>query len=171
MNPTQSIAASPGQVVSMLREYPSRWLVPAVVIAAVAGAYAMVRPDTWQASQALVVRNEATADGDAHGGFSQSGEMKTVQETIQELVNSRAVLGAALADVGRPSDSKTAPEAWPSPKDIVELRRNVALNPPRGAEFGSTEVFYLTVEGRNRTRAVQLVEAVCSNRPRLAVVA
>ncbi len=123
----------------------------------------MVRPDTWQASQALVVRNEATVDNDSHGGFSQSGEMKTVQETIQELVNSRAVLGSALADVGRPSDSDTATEGWPSPMDISELRQNVSLNPPRGAEFGSTEVFYLTVEDRSRTRAVQLVEAVCSN--------
>ena len=163
MNPTQNFAASPSQVVSMLRDYPGRWLIPAVVLAVLAGVYAVVRPATWEASQALVVRNEATADRDAPGRFSQSDEMKTVQETIQELVNSSAVLGAALADVGRPSDAHTAPEAWPSPEDIANLRGNVSLNPPRGAEFGSTEVFYLTVEDGSRTRAVQLVEAICSN--------
>jgi uncharacterized protein involved in exopolysaccharide biosynthesis len=161
MNPTPDFAASPRQVVSMLRDNPRRWVIPTVVLAALAGVYAAVRPDTWEASQALVVRNEATADRGAPGRFNESDEMKTVQETIQELVHGRAVLEAVLTDVGRPSDSRTEPEAWPSPKDIAKLRRNVALSPPRGAEFGATEVFYLTVRDKSRGRSVQLVEATC----------
>lgn len=163
MNPTPDYAFGPGQIVSMLRDNPRRWVIPTVVLAALAGVYAAVRPDTWDASLALVVRNEATADRNAPGRFNQSDEMKTVQETIQELVHGRAVLEAALTDVGRPSDSRTEPEAWPSPRDIAKLRRNVALSPPRGAEFGSTEVFYLTVKDKSRSRTVQLVEAICRN--------
>ena len=147
----------------MLRDNPRRWVIPTVVLAALAGVYAAVHPDTWEASQALVVRNEATADRDAPGQFNESDEMKTVQEMIQELAHGRAVLEAALTDVGRPSDSNTEPEAWPSPQDIGDLRRNVALSPPRGAEFGTTEVFYLSVEDKSRIRSVQLVEAVCRN--------
>ena len=147
----------------MLRNNPLRWVIPTVVLAALAGVYAAVRSDTWEASQALVVRNEATAERDAPGRFNESDEMKTVQETIQELVHGRAVLEAALTEVGRPSNSRTEPEAWPSPRDVAELRGNVALSPPRGAEFGSTEVFYLTVSDKSRPRTVQLVEAICRN--------
>ena len=147
----------------MLRDNPRRWVIPTVVLAALAGVYAAVRPDTWEASQALVVRNEATADRDAPGRFNEPDEMKTVQETIQELVHGRAVLEAALTDVGRPSDSRTEPQAWPSAQDVAKLRRNVALNPPRGAEFGTTEVFYLSVSDKSRPRSVQIVEAICRN--------
>ena len=163
MNPTPDFVASPGQIVSMLRDNPRRWVIPTVVLAALAGVYAAVRPDTWEASQALVVRNEAAADRDTPGRFDESQQMKTVQDTIQELVHSRAVLEAALTDVGRPSDSRTEREAWPSPRDIAKLRRNVALSPPRGAEFGSTEVFYLTAKDKSCGRTVQLVEAICRN--------
>ena len=163
MNPTPNLAASPGQIVLMLRDDPRRWLIPTILLTALAGVYAAVRPDTWEASQALVVRNEATADRDAPGRFNESDEMKTVQEMILELVQSRAVLAAAMTDVGRPSNSRTDPEAWPSPRDIADLREEVALSPPRGAEFGSTEVFYLTARDKSRDRSIQLVEAVCRN--------
>ena len=163
MNSTADLATGPGQIVSMLRDNPCRWVIPTVVLAALAGVYAAVRPDTWKTSQALVVRNEATADRDAPGLFNESHEMKTAQDTIQELVHSRVVLETALTDVGRPSDSRTEPQAWPSPKDISELRRNIALSPPKGAEFGTTEVFYLSAKDKSRVRSVQLVEAVCRN--------
>ena len=43
---------------------------------------------------------------------------------------------------------------WPS------SARNVKLAPPKGAEFGKTEVFYLTVRAENHARAVALNEAI-----------
>ena len=35
------------------------------------------------------------------------------------------------------------------------------LTPPKGAEFGKTEVFYLNVEAESRSRAVALAAAIC----------
>ena len=46
-------------VFKLLRRYPLRWLLPAVLITALAVAYAKLRPAVWEASQGLMVRDEA----------------------------------------------------------------------------------------------------------------
>jgi uncharacterized protein involved in exopolysaccharide biosynthesis len=125
------------------------------------GVYALVRPATWEASQALIVRNEAAASQDVPGRFVQPEEMKTVQETILELAKSHGVLSAALAQVGPPAARKDSAEARPSANEVADLRDALSLVPPKGAEFGKTEVFYLKVRDRDRQRAVALASAVC----------
>jgi polysaccharide biosynthesis transport protein len=82
-----------------------------------------------------------------------------VQETILEVAKSRSVLAAALREVGPPADCKN-PEAWPTERDIVETRANIKLAPPKGAEFGKTEVFYLNVKVDDRERSVALNQAI-----------
>jgi len=151
---------SPGAFLSVLLRYPRRWLVPALAVAALAGVYALVRPPTWEASQALIIRNEAANGQESPGKFSHSEEMKTVQETILELVKSRKVLADALRAVG-PADGKEPGEAWPGDRDVASLRKAVKLSPPKGAEFGTTEVFYVTVRDRSRPRTIALVAAIC----------
>jgi uncharacterized protein involved in exopolysaccharide biosynthesis len=135
------------------------WLLPAVVIAAAAAAYAIVHAATWEASQALIVRNEAVNADHGPGRFNYPEEMKTVQETILEVAKSRSVLQAALRQVGPPAHC-TDPAAWPTDRDIETLRKYVKLVPPKGAEFGKTEVFYLAVRADDRARSVALNEAV-----------
>ena len=44
---------------------------------------------------------------------------------------------------------------------IAALQGQVKLTPPKGAEFGKTEVFYLNVEAESRPRAVALAGAIC----------
>lgn len=156
----QSIV-TPGQFVSILASHPRRWLAPALVVAVFAAAYALVRPATWEASQALIVRNEATGSEASPGKFRHSEDMKTVQETILELAGSRTVLVEALRDVGPPADRAPANEAWPGDRDVDRLRKSLKLEPPKGAEFGSTEIFYLRARDRSRPRAVALVAAIC----------
>ncbi len=156
----QSIV-TPGQFVSILAGHPKCWLVPALVVAVLAAAYALVRPATWEASQALIVRNEAAGSQSSPGKFSHSDEMKTVQETILELAGSRTVLAEALREIGPPAARASADEAWPGDRDVDNLRKSVKLDPPKGAEFGSTEIFYLRVRDRSRPRAVALVAAIC----------
>src|ERR1044071_9198332 len=106
------MASSQSPVADLLRlvvRYPLRWIVPAVVVGAAACGYAVVKHDSWEASQSMMVRAEA-AGGDAGvGRFRDLSEMKTLQETIQEVAKSRAVLGAALAEAGPSPDSKTDP--------------------------------------------------------------
>ena len=58
------------------------------------------------------------------------------------------------------NDRQESPSAFPADRDVVELRKNVKLAPPKGAEFGKTEVFYLTVRAENHARAVALNEAI-----------
>lgn len=162
MNPVHSSIPSPSQVLSLLRDCPKRWLVPALAVAALAGMYALVRPNTWEASQALILRNEAANSSDVPGRFVQSDEMKTVQETILELVKGRAVLTAALKRVGPPADSREAAEAWPSAQDVAALRDALKVSSPKGTEFGKTEVFYLCVRDNDRQRAIDLAAAISS---------
>lgn len=135
---------------------PRRWLIPALVVAGAGCLYAAFGPATWEASQALIVRNEAAANQGAPGKFSHVDEMKTVQETILELARSRGLLEAALSKVAPPGQRER-----PAADEVAELRTNVKLTPPKGAEFGKTEVFYLKVRDRNRARALSLNDAIC----------
>jgi polysaccharide biosynthesis transport protein len=159
MNPTYRTASPTTHVFDLLRVHTLRWMLPAVAIAAVVGVYAVVRHATWEASQALMVRNEASNAEKSPGKFSYPDEMKTVQETVLEIAKSRGVLASALREVGPPADCQT-PDAWPTERDVVEVRKNIQLAPPKGAEFGKTEVFYLNVRAEDRERSVALNEAI-----------
>ncbi len=161
MNHASNDTHAPTQVLRLLRDHPKRWLLPALTAVVLSGVYALVRPAPWEASQALIVRNEAAASQDVPGRFVQPEEMKTVQETILELAKSHGVLSAALAQVGPPALRKDSAEAWPSANEVAGLRDALSLVPPKGAEFGKTEVFYLKVRDRDRQRAVALASAVC----------
>jgi uncharacterized protein involved in exopolysaccharide biosynthesis len=160
MNSTPQAVASPKQFLELIVRYPARWVIPAVATAMAVGVYAMLRQPPWEASQALVIRNDA-ANQEALGRFTQPDEMKTVQETILELVRSRSVLMESLREIGPPSDYRGAAGAWPTDQDLADLRETVKLTPPKGAEFGKTEVFYLKVRDPQRGRAVALVSALC----------
>ena len=160
MNPQLQATLTPKEVTRILVVHAKRWLVPAAVVGLVAIVYAVVRPDTWEASQALIIRNEAaTNNNTGPGKFEHTDEMKTVQETILELVRSRGVLRAALEEVGAPADYSNK-AAWPTGRDIAELRDDVKLVPPKGAEFGKTEVFYLRVRDHDNARSIALNLAI-----------
>lgn len=144
--------AHPLDLVRLAVKYPLRWFVPAVVVAAAAVAFALTKADSWEASQQLVVRNEAAGNTDGPGKFRHSDELKALLETILELSRSQTVLYAAMQRVdGREPDEKA----------VSELADNVKLSPPKGGEFGKTEVFYLKVKDNSRQRAIALATAIC----------
>jgi len=151
----------PTEFVRLLSQYRQRLLTTAAVIAGAVALFALVRPNTWEASQALIIRNEAAARGtqERPGKFDRPEQMQTVQETIMELARSRSVLAAALTEVGTSSGASAA--GFPGEEDIEDLRKAVRLTPPKGAEFGKTEVFYLNVKDHDRGRSVQLAAAMC----------
>jgi uncharacterized protein involved in exopolysaccharide biosynthesis len=144
----------------LLLAYPLRWLIPAVAITALAGVYAAFGPVHWEASQALIVRNEAGNRQEGPGKFEHPEDMKTIEETIVELVKSRRVLETTLAKVGPPAN-RAAATPWPDPQAVADLRENVKLSPPKGTEFGKSEVFYLVVRDHDRGRAAALNDAIC----------
>ena len=151
---------SPREFLHLLIEHKCLWIFPAILVSAAALIYAAIRPDAWEAVQTLIIRNEAANNDRGPGKFGQVEEMKTVQETILELARSRSVLETAMKQAGPPADCNN-PAAWPSDRDVEDFRAEVKLVPPKGAEFGKTEVFYLTVRDRSRSRALALNKAIC----------
>jgi uncharacterized protein involved in exopolysaccharide biosynthesis len=155
-----SVGLHPADFVRLLRTHVRWWAVPAVVFAVLAGAYSLVAPREWRATQALIVRPEAASVSEERlGKFADLSEMKTLQETILELAKSQSVVQATLREVGPPNSRQSA--QWPSELDVQGLRDDIDMRPPGGAEFGKTEVFYLSVRNSNRDRAGVLATALC----------
>lgn len=161
MSRNESFTLTPREVLQLLKDHPRRWVVPTVALLLVAAIFGLVRPRSWEAAQALIIREEALARQDRLGSFGDVNEMKTVQETILELSRSKSVLRAALEQVGPPADYRK-PAEWPTDEDIADLREVMKLAPPGGAEFGKTEVFYLKVKQNDRQRAIRLATVLCN---------
>ena len=160
MPSTPATSVRPRDVVQALRAHPWRLVLPVVVMTLSALAAAILRPATWEASQALIVRDEAAGSRLTRPGkFDRAEEMKSVQETILELAHSRGVLEQALMDVGPSADAATK-DPWPAPRDIEDLQEASKIAPPKGSEFGKTEVFYLKVQANSKTRAAALTAAI-----------
>ena len=64
----------------------------------------------------------------------------------------------ALKQVGPGSDDNAA--NWPNEQALEALQGSVAVEPPKGAEFGKTELFYLKVKDHDRQRATALASAI-----------
>lgn len=152
---------TPQVVVSLLRTHRKLWVYPAVGVALLALVVTLVTPRQWQATQGLMIRPEvAGITSDRLGKFSDLSEMKTLQETIFELARSQAVVTAVLREVGPGRGTSTG--EYPTPEDIATFRDNMVMTPPGGAEFGTTEVFYLAVRDRSPGRAARLVASLSS---------
>ena len=67
---------------------------------------------------------------------------------------------ALLPQVG-PPPNEPKPEQWPSDRTVESLEQSIKITPPKGAEFGKTEVFYLKVQAGDPARAIALDTAIC----------
>ncbi len=149
------------KTVQALRDYPKRWLIPTVFVTAASLAYVVtLHQPQWVARQTLTVRDETHPRANQPGRFVDAVDLKNTQETILELATSPSVIGQALAQIG-PPDNQPSTATWPSPADIEAAQADIRLTPPNGAEFGSTELFYLTVANASRSRAIRLTGAIC----------
>lgn len=154
-----STSLNVADVLQLLRTHRRRWLLPTVTLTALSCFYALVKRDTWEASQALIVRPEASifAENSPQADVAEQNKLK--QETILEIVQSRNVLERALREVALEEGTPLA-DAQSSPSQVEQLKDAVKLSAPKGAEFGMTEIFYLKVKDRSRSRAVLLAKAV-----------
>jgi succinoglycan biosynthesis transport protein ExoP len=121
-----------------------------------------LKEDTYLASQALLVRDEATGAVMRLGRFQSQAEMKAAQETILEMAKSQQVVRDALLMVGKP-DGLSGWLSWgeyPS-KELVEevAKSGVSVHAPKGTEFGVTEVIYLDVKADDKDDASSLSKA------------
>ena len=135
------------QLLNVLRRYRRRWLIPWVGCTVLAAAYAFLRTPNWEASQTVLLRNEAVSTGDEIlGRFRSIEDLQLTQETVLEVAQSHSVLKAVLDEAGRPSTAQ----------DIADLRDVISVAPPEGAEFGKTELFYIKVKDKDPETAKRM---------------
>ncbi len=141
------------------------WLASSALFAGMALFYVVfLKGDTWVASQALMVRDEANGAVMRLGRFESQTEMKAAQETILEMSRNAQVLHDALSTMGhQPSwSSWLFGDRPPTTSEIDALARSgIQVRAPRGAELGTTEVIYLDVKQDSPERALKLNQAVC----------
>jgi len=158
MSRTANQSVSPADLLHTLVKTRRTWGFAAVACTALAVVYALFMSRYWEATQGLVVRQEAAgAVGARPGKFNDLYEMRTFQETLLEVAKSRHVLEATVRVVDELGD-----DAEVNAATIDQLRRHIQMTPPGGAEFGKTEVFYLTAEDTDRDRAIRLVAELCN---------
>jgi uncharacterized protein involved in exopolysaccharide biosynthesis len=152
---------NPTELIETLRSHWKWWVFPAVAGAVVAAAYSLVASREWRATQTLTLRPEAASVSEQRlGKFSDLSEMKVQQATILELAKSQSVVEATLKSVGPKASWFGAPKNWPTLANVEDFRKQIDMRPPGGAEFGQTEVFYLSVVDTNRDRAAALLSAL-----------
>ena len=147
----------------IVQNYKLRWLLPAIAISGAVAAYALTRPETWEVSQGVMVRNNAVAKDTEPGEFNSTDPMRRTEDTIVEVCTSARVLAESLQTVGPPDDWSEPSSAWPSEKAVESLRRAMSIEAPNGAEFGTTEVFYVKLKGEHRDRVLRILTAVCDS--------
>jgi uncharacterized protein involved in exopolysaccharide biosynthesis len=152
---------NPRQIVTTLRRHFWLWLAPTIALTVLATAYGILRPVKWRASQALVVRDEASGGTARQGRFDTIEALKSAQETVLEMAKNPRTIKAALIEAG-PLDGITPNANWPGKDDIESLQSSISVSPPKGSEFGRSEVIYLSAEGPTSERAVRLTNAVCN---------
>lgn len=140
------------------------WVAPTVAFFVVGTLHALTKKDEWKASQALVVRDEAIGEmgfggsSTPLGRFDSNDTLKRSLETILQIAKNRLVAEFALSKVGPVGN---ADEEYPSDRDIESLLGEISVSAPKGTEFGSSEVIYLSVNATKPMRAVNLTDAVC----------
>jgi uncharacterized protein involved in exopolysaccharide biosynthesis len=147
------------RITGLLRRHWLLWSTPIVVCTAVAVIYALVRQPAWEASQTLLVRDEAVGDLRRQGRFDSTEAMKSAQETVLEIARNPKVVSRALAEIGPPTDRAKQTD-WPDARDVEDAQEAIRVTAPPGAEFGQTELIYLSVRQPSRDRALALAGAV-----------
>jgi succinoglycan biosynthesis transport protein ExoP len=133
--------------VMAFRTHAKLWMIPTVVLTIGALVYASYMPTTWKASQTIKVRDETNRNQVGQGEFASIDWMKVYQEKILEVARSRKVVESVLLKLGPPSTHLPG-TPWPSATDIAAMQSAISISPPKGLEFGTTDVIHLCVTGK-----------------------
>ena len=147
------------EIFKTLRSRWMLWAVPTVCVAIAAAAYAQFRAPVWEASQAMLVREETGSSSSRPGRFENADSRKTAQETLLEIARNPRVVTEALLRVGPPAD--VAAEGWPRQSHVLGTIDGIKVAAPKGSELGRSEVIYLSVKQPTRQRAIVLTAALC----------
>src|SRR6056297_2061944 len=101
------------------------WLGVTLLFTGLGIAYAMFSSDQWEASQPLLVRDEANGSVERLGKFASQTELLAAQETLLEMARNPEVGEAALKRLPPPADFQEA--VWPT-ADVSDSTANEAVN-------------------------------------------
>jgi len=149
------------EILAILKKHHRLWGITALLITGAAIGYAVFKSPKWKATQSVIVRDEAGSHTDRQGQFESPDDMKTAQETILEVARNQSVAQAALLEAGPEGGGEPA-EGWPSGSQARKLARKISVSAPRGAEFGHTEMIFISVIAKSPERATVLNKAVCN---------
>ena len=98
------------KIIEALKKNWMLWMAPAIAFTIVGVLYAFTKTDRWNASQALIVRDEAIGeigfDRAPLGRFDSNDSLKRSLETILQIAKNRTVVGEALKAIGPEKKSK-----------------------------------------------------------------
>lgn len=139
------------------------WIVPTILFTLLGIGHILTKKSEWKASQTLLVRDEAIGEmgfGSSQplGRFESNDSLKRFLETVLQVSQNRSVVRAALEQVGPESGKR---KDFPQEKHIEALIEDVQVSAPKGVEFGTSEVIYLSVSSADPQRAVALTKAMC----------
>ena len=148
-------------VISTLNKYKLLWVLPAIAGMLLAGFYAFaLRPESWSARQALIVRDDTSGQSFKKGRFDSLDLMKSAQETIFEIARKPQVIRNTLEKLGPPSKGLfgTGGQEYPSEETIEVVQGAISISAPNGAEFGRTEVIILNTKEATRERSKKFID-------------
>ncbi len=151
---------TPSEILDFAKDNLRLVVLPIAIFTLLSLVYAILKPNVWDASQALFIRDEGTNAVERGGRFESTDAMQTAQETIYEISRHPEVLRAALEKVGPKRKSR---RKFPTQNHIEDFQKNVYVTAPNGAKFGRTEMIYLTVRDRDRERAGKLTGAMATS--------
>jgi polysaccharide biosynthesis transport protein len=135
------------------------WIGSTILFAVIGVVYSFTSPDSWTASQPMVLRDEANGAVDRLGRFVSQTELKSAQETTLEMARQHEVVRTAMKAIGPPGGGDA--EQWPSNEEIAKTaKKRVNIRAPQGGEFGGSEMIYLQVEEDSPQRAAEFCEAI-----------
>ncbi len=120
-------------------------------------AYALLAPKVWPVTTTLTVREETGLSHPRPGEFSSIEARRISQETVLQLASSTSVIRSALTRIEAPQAKDPSPI---SIEAIENAQKHIRLAPPKGTDWGTSEMFFLTVKDEDAARAIALTKAL-----------
>jgi uncharacterized protein involved in exopolysaccharide biosynthesis len=149
-------------LIHSLTRFAPVWIGSAAVLGCLSLFYVVfLKGDTYNARQQLSIRDNAIGSFMSNGEFESSTAMKVAQELVLEMATNKQVVKEALVAMG-PERSWFGTPDFPSTGDVSSAAENsISVRPPKGKEFGSSELLYLDAKASSPERATALNAAVC----------
>jgi polysaccharide biosynthesis transport protein len=134
--------------------YGQRILFGAVwlIVTALGVGYALLSPKLWPVTTGLAIREETGSSQGRPGEFASTEARRKAQESVTQLAASTSVIRDALAQT---TSAKYSSAPVISTDAIEQAQGRIRVAPPKGIDFGVSEVLYLTVKDEDPAAAEQ----------------